>query len=208
VASAAEAAARVSAAPGDLEDLSGDSLGFGDLDSEPIGPDLSEIIRLRRELGVRMDRLQRTIADAQKRSRDWQKKHEAAKKQGAKDLARESERNADLERARMHSALAEMAQIEQEIKRLGEAEKAAAKAPPRRPRPKPGGARPRGSGTSAYAPQPSVDDLLEQMKRGAGAPPPSGSKKRKSKKKKRTAAVDDELEALKRKMAARKGRKP
>ena len=208
VASAAEASARATSAPGELEDLSGDGFDLGDA-GEPEGPDLLEIARLRRELGVRMERLQRAIADAQKRSQNWQKKHESSKKSGATDMAREAERNADLERARMHSALAEMAQIEQEIKRLDAAEKAAHRSRPRPTRARPGPGRRRGGGTSVHAAS-SVDDLLEQMKRqsGSGGSGNSSATKKKRKKKKQVSGVDDELAALKRKMASKNRRKP
>jgi phage shock protein A len=100
-----------------------------------------------------------------------------------------------------------MAQIEQEIKRLDAAEKSAPKTR-RRARPKKSGNARRGSGTSTHSPKQSVDDLLEQMKRQSnGAAPKSTTRKKKKRKKKRGAAVDDELAALKRKMAAKKGRK-
>jgi hypothetical protein len=82
----------------------------------------------------------------------------------------------------MHTALQELAQLEKERKRLEDAAVEAA-------------SRPKRAGSS-------VDDLLEQMKReqGAGGTTANpGSSGRRRKKRKRTS-VEDELEALKRKM--------
>jgi UDP-N-acetylglucosamine:LPS N-acetylglucosamine transferase len=217
VASAAHAAARASAAPGELEDLSGD-VDTTCAPPDTPGPDLAEIVRLRADLSARAERLRRTAADAQRRVAEWQKKHDTAAKQGAADMAREAERNGDLERTRMHSALSEMAQIQEELAKLATAEETA------RSQPSTGKARSsspraewqrRGGGTSVNAdapPPPSVDDLLEQMKRQkpgtdsgtaqGTAPPP-----RKRRKPKSDSTVDDELAALKKKMAARDPKK-
>ena len=194
---AAGAAERQSAAAGDLEDL-----GWGDAgdDDPPVAapPDRAEIERLRRDVEARMARVQRSIADAQQSAARWQKKAEEGKKAGSEQAAREAERNADLERARMHAALAEMAELSSEKEAL---DKAAAAAPPPRAAPDP--ARPaREAPPRASGGEKSVDDLLRDMKRQGGgaatgaraARPPS--------------TVDDELEALKRKMSTKKRGKP
>ncbi len=190
---AASAAERQSAAAGDLEDL-----GWGDGDSdEPAAaapPDRAEIERLRKDVEARIARVQRTIADAQQSAARWQKKAEDGRKAGSEQAAREAERNADLERARMHAALTEMAELSSEKAAL---DKAAAAAPPR--------AETTGSPPPRSAPPPraerSVDDLLRDMKRqGGGAAERPG--------KKPASTVDDELEALKRKMSGKKKGKP
>ncbi len=192
---AASAAERQSAAAGDLEDL-----GWGDGgDDEPAAgapPDRAEIERLRKDVEARIARVQRTVADAQQAAARWQKKAEEGRKAGSDAAAREGESNADLERARMHSALAEMAELSSEKAAL---DKAAAAAPP------PSGATPPRSGPPPRQPprasgDRSVDDLLRDMKRQGGNSGGAASKP--------ASTVDDELEALKRKMSGKKRGKP
>jgi hypothetical protein len=192
---AASAAERQSAAAGDLEDL-----GWGDGgDDEPAAaaapPDRAELERLRRDVEARIARVQRTVADSQQSAARWQKKAEDGRKAGSEQAAREAERNADLERARMHAALTEMAELSSEKAAL---DKAAAAAPP------PPRAEAAGQPPPRSAPPPrvdrSVDDLLRDMKRqGGGAGERPG---------KPASTVDDELEALKRKMSGKKKGKP
>ena len=191
---AASAAERQSAAAGDLEDL-----GWGDGgDDEPAAaapPDRAEIERLRRDVEARIARVQRTVADSQQSAARWQKKAEEGRKAGSESAAREGERNADLERARMHAALGEMAELTSEKAAL---EKAAAAAPaPSASAPPPRSAQqqpPRASGGDR-----SVDDLLRDMKREGGPARPG---------KPASSTVDAELEALKRKMSGKKRGKP
>lgn len=194
---AASAAERQSAAAGDLEDLGwGDA---GDDDPDPGGaaaPDLAEIERLRRDVEARIARVQRTVGDAQQSAARWQKKAEEGRKVGSEAAAREADRNADLERARMHAALTELAELSSEKAAL---EKAAAAAPP--PRGEPAGAPPPRSSAPPRSGggDRSVDDLLRDMKRqGGGA----------ARADKPASTVDDELEALKRKMSSKKRGKP
>jgi UDP-N-acetylglucosamine:LPS N-acetylglucosamine transferase len=205
-ASAAEAAARSRAAAGGLEDLSGGGGGAPPTDDVP---DPAEFAKLRAELATRQRQVSATVRDAGEAAARWSRKVEEARAQGDDDLARESERNADGERARMHAALAELAQIESELKRLERAERAAKDVPPR-PRAAAGAqVPPRPRATPPPRSGPSVDDLLDQLKRqggawggartsagGAGASRPAAGRA--------ASTVDDELEALKRKMAAKK----
>jgi UDP-N-acetylglucosamine:LPS N-acetylglucosamine transferase len=215
---AVNAAERQTAAAGDLEDLGGGDAG-GDDDGPAAAaapPDRAEIERLRRDVEARMARVQRSIADAQQSAARWQKKAEEGRKAGSEAAAREGERNADLERARMHAALAEMAELTSEREAL---EKAAAAAPP-----------PRAAGESAARPpragqtgparassggDRSVDDLLRDMKRQGGADGGDGRGGGGSagggtgaKAARPPSTVDDELEALKRKMSTKKRGKP
>ncbi len=160
----------------DLEDLGGDddagpvSDVGGGAASAPRPPDRHEIERLRREVDARMARARRTVADAQQSAGRWQKKAEEARALGSEVAAREADRNADLERARMHSALTELSEMTAELEAL---DRAAREAPKRRAAPPPGGSRPgAGSGPSrsdrAPPGDPSVDDLLRDLKRGQG----------------------------------------
>ena len=213
---ASAAAARTTAAAGDLEDLGGE----GDEPTGPVGgtgpasaprpPDRQEIERLRREVDARMARARRTVADAQQSAGRWQKKAEEARGLGSEVAARESNRNADLENARMHSALAELAELTAELEAL---DRAAREAPRRRPVPPPGAPRP-GPGAStgpgpsrgpdpAPAGDPSVDDLLRDLKRGQGGGSTRGPGAARDG---GSGTVDDELEALKRKMSGHKKR--
>ena len=210
-ASAASAAERQTAAAGDLEDLGwggddgGDVAGGGAGRASPPMPDRAEIERLRRDIEVRTARAQRTIGDAQQSAARWQKKAEEARRQGSEALAREAERNADLERARMHAALAEMAELTAEKEAL---DRAARVAPPpgagAGPPPSSAGA---GAGARrASAPRrSSVDDMLDDLKRKTGGSPPAG--KVNGGADRPVSTVDDELEALKRKMSSKRGKR-
>ena len=191
---AASAAERQTAAAGDLEDLGWGEEAEDPPASAPRPPDRAELERLRRDIEARMARVQRTIGDAQQSAARWQKKSEEAAKSGSAQAAREAERNADLERARMHSALAELAELNAEKDALDKAAAQAASTPPPAPPPRPAAAPPprpaRGAG--------SVDDLLRDLKRQGGNTGPA----------KPSTTVDDELEALKRKMSTKKRGKP
>ena len=220
--SAASAAERQTAAAGDLEDLGWGDAGDDD-DEGPAAaaapPDRAEIERLRRDVEARIARVQRSLADAQQSAARWQKKAEEGRKSGSDAAAREGERNADLERARMHAVLAELAELTSEKEAL---EKAAASAPPPRAASDPAAARPPRSGQARPpraadgAGERSVDDLLREMKRqgggtgsGTGSASGSGSGASTAGRASRSSStVDDELEALKRKMSTKKRGKP
>jgi UDP-N-acetylglucosamine:LPS N-acetylglucosamine transferase len=205
-ASAAEAAARSTAAAGGLEDLS----DAASVDAAP--PDPKEISALRTEVRMRLAQVGKTVSEARESGDRWHERAEQARSRGDDAAAREAERQADAERARMHAALAEMAQLQAELERL---EKAAAAAPPPRPS---SASRPAGasSGARASAPPPppprsSVDDLLDQMKRQQGGPHqqqrrPAGSSgsKQSARPDDGPRTIDDELAALKRKMEQKK----
>ncbi len=205
-------AAKTTTPPGALEDLGS---GGGGTAAPPRRPDAQNLQRLKREIHARKAQVSRTIADAQKQTTTWEKKAAKAKSLDNATMARSAERNADLERARMHSALAEMAGLEAEEASLRHAADAAAKAPAaapkaQEPQPKVRG----GSGTSVRSKRsvrsnPSVAEELERLRKEAGgssAAPKKKPKKKASKKRKakKGGAVDDELAALKRKMAKKR----
>jgi hypothetical protein len=207
---ASAAAARATAAAGDLEDLGGDDADpVGDVGgraSAPRPPDRHEIERLRREVEARMARARRTVADSQQSAGRWQKKAEEARRLGSEVAAREADRNTDLERARMHAALAELAEMTAELESL---DRAAREAPKRGPAPPPGPSRAGGgSGPGPSRPDPppgdpSVDDLLSELKRGQGGGSSRGPGAARGG---GSGTVDDELAALKRKMSGNKKR--
>jgi len=218
---AAATAARSTAAAGDLEDLGGgaDRSGVEDLggpgaaaSSEPEPPDPVEIARLRRELEARAARAQRTITDAQQSAARWDRKAEEGRALGSEATAREGERNAELERARMHAALAEMAEVSVQREALERAARAAPRRRPATPGPRlPGPGAGRGPERPPASARPgadrSVDDLLQDLKRGqagqrsAPPPPPRSGGPSGGASAGGTGTVDDELEALKRKMS-------
>lgn len=110
----------------------------------------------------------------------------------------------------MHAALAELAKLSSELEALGKAESAPR---PRTSRPRDDSSSRRGgTGTSTRAPRSDkkgVDELLEEMKRHQPSGGSTGSSSAGRKKRRATAPrsrVDDELAALKRKMAE-KGKK-
>jgi UDP-N-acetylglucosamine:LPS N-acetylglucosamine transferase len=209
-ASAADAATRASAPPGDLEDLSGG--GFSGADEVEL-PDDAEIAGLRAALSTRMKQVSRSVLEARESAESWEKKAERAKGEGDADAAAAARKQADAERARMHEHLKEMAELESEMRSLEKAERAAREAPPRpgptagagpttrtRSRPKPP---PRASG-------PSVDELLDRLKNeartGGGTSTRAAASGKRASRPTPTTTVDDELAALKRKMAAKKNK--
>lgn len=233
---AARAAERQQAAAGELEDLGGDAGGGGasaggaPAAGAPPPPDRVELGRLRQDLERRIARAQRTVADAQKGAARWQGEVESMRKAGSESGAREAERNADLERARMHASLAELAELSKQLEAL---EEAARVAPPRRdPAPPPPGAgaghAPGARQSRARAPRErSVDDLLDELKQrsgtgtstrnpqgkgagsgSAGTASAGASTSSSRGGRRRDNSVDDELEALKRKMSGKSSGKP
>lgn len=204
---AAERAARATAPAGGLEDLSGGGASVDWAAAQANVPDVGELQRLRAELDTRRGQVAKTVFSARETAEKWDGRILAATRDGDEELARQAEKNADLERARMHKALAELSEIEAEIKALDRAEtQARAAAAARPPSPPPGfDATPPPRRPSG----PSVDDLLDRMKRDAsgGTSSAAPADKPRRRKKRKKSSVDAELEALKRKMAADKGKK-
>jgi hypothetical protein len=192
VSAAADAAARVTAMPGELEDLGG-----GDVAAASAVPDTTEVERLRGEVKLRIAELSRSMMAARAAADRWSKEGDA--------------RKADAETARMHSLLRELATLEAELKDLDRAAAAARSAP--RPPPaasaRPTASTPDLEDFAAPPPRSSLDDELASLKRAAGtgaAPPPkpgAGSRPGQAgpARPPGRSAVDDELAALKQKMS-------
>ena len=182
---AATAAVAQTAAAGDLEDLGGGSASSGpDLSDLP---DKAELERLRGEVARRVSDMSKSMVAAREAAADLADKAKGAAARGAADEAAQLERRADAERARMHSMLAELAQLESELKELERSIAALGDRPPAADIPK-------------APPKATIDDELEKLKRGtpprpAGSTPKSGPTKAKP-----PSNVDDELAALKKKM--------
>ena len=205
--------AKAATPAGALEDLGGGGGGAKSQSPSPKRPDAARLRRLQTEIKERKGQVERTIVDAQKQTSVWESQRAKAEKLDNAAMAKKAERNADLERARMHNALAEMAGLEAEETSLAAAAKAAAAVPSAEDLPTSASESFReGTGTSSRraAPRasarPSVAEELERMRREAeGAPAPKTTKKkRKTTTAKKGSAVDDELAALKRKMAQKR----
>ena len=204
--SAAQAAAASTAMPGELEDLSGGTAA----PTDGFVVDRGELERLRNEVALRVTEMTKSMAAA----RDAATKLSAEAKGKTGDDAAQLERRADAERSRMHALLGELATLEQELKEL---ERTIASLPKDMPRASPsssGGGGGAGAGSTApnprNAPRANLDDALADLKRRAGTPGGPGSSpgtsapppKQEAKKSQKTGTVEDELAALKRKMAA------
>jgi len=180
---------RETAAAGGLEDLSSGLDDFGDMPPRPPHLDLGALARMRAELSTKIQQTKQRVFDARRAAEEWDRRRKQAVDAGRDDLANEAARTADAERARMHVALRELGDLEQENERLEQAAVAAAaeakRAQTRRASPGAGTKR-RGGGSKRSTPgRGSVDDLLADMKRKQGAS---------------ASTVDDELAALKARM--------
>lgn len=194
---AAQAVAAATAMPGELEDLGGESSFPEDV---PV-PDAAEVSRLRAEVERRKAEMTRSMMAARDAADAIAAQAAAARGRGAVDEASQLDRRADAERARMHALLGELATLETELAELERVRRTVADAP----RPPPRAAASSGAWIDAEdAPRPprraSIDDALNDLKKRAGAParPASSST---AKPRPGAGNVDDELEALKRKMA-------
>ena len=215
---AAQSAAATTAMPGELEDLGGGPASAPDLDNIP---DRAELERLRAEVARRVAEMSRSMATARDAATDLADKAKGATARGATDEAAQFDRKADAERARMHSMLAELANLESELKELERAIEKIKNMPPPRPAPTRTG---EDTSWPSRGPKLSIDDQLAQMKRQTGgqtgsqtgsqsgsqsgsttprsgpatpnrspSPPPASDKKSRGN-------VDDDLAALKKKM--------
>lgn len=195
---AAQAAAGATAMPGDLEDLSGASATVADQI-----PDKAELDRLRAEVAARVAEMTKSMVEARAAAARLADQAKAAMARGDADAAALLDRSADAERARMHSILAELATLESELRTLETAQATVGDRAFRaeaRPRSNSG---PRPSSGFSGKPRPSpssIEDQLEQLKRanvGTGSGPASSGPVGRG-----GGDVDDELAALKRKMAS------
>lgn len=193
VASSVAAAAPV---PGELEDLSGAGVGAADIGELP---DTAHIERLRVEMQQRLSELSAAMMQA-RNAADRATVHAAeARKRDDSAAAAAAERISDAERVRMHTLLAEMATIERELAQLGDAAKTAARAATSTEGTARAAAGPSGHAANAPSSRNRIDDELSALKARSPGPsarpaPPRAARP--------AATVDDELDALKRKMAA------
>jgi hypothetical protein len=199
---AAQAAAQATAMPGELEDLSGAGAAPAPVDV----PDRAELEKLRVEVARRVAEQTKAMAAAQRAANELGDKAKAARARGEADEAAQLERRADTERSRMHALLAELAQLESELKELEQAI-AQIRNIPDVPMSEPEPDVPR-------RPRASIDDQLAAMKKNAGAPSPSSKSSASSAPPKSAPSsksgggraqprdVDDELAALKKKMSS------
>lgn len=185
---AATAAVRSNAAPGELEDLGGPSGPSGPTAAATEMPSRAQLEQLRAEAKGRVDQLNKVMLTARTDAADAEQKASHARGRGDAETARHFERKAEAERGRMHGLLAEMAELERELAGLEAAAKEAAAAGVRTP--PPGASPPPGAPPRSRAPDP-LDDLRRQVK---------------TETKKQDRTVEDDLAALKRKMA--EGKKP
>jgi Monogalactosyldiacylglycerol (MGDG) synthase len=214
--SATQAAAAATAMPGELEDLGGGPA----FDEEVHVPDAAEVGRLRAEVEQRKAEMSRSMMAARDAATSLAEQATAARARGAADEAAGLDRRADAERSRMHALLAELATLEAELAELERVRRTVAAAP----RPPPRAASAGGAGSSAGAagagvadasPPPrrvSIDDALSDLKKRAGTQPSASASASASTPRPKPASsgasssgsanVDDELAALKRKMAA------
>ncbi|MCX5741239.1 MAG: hypothetical protein NT062_01930 [Proteobacteria bacterium] len=211
---AAQAVAATAAMPGDLEDLGGGGGAEAAFDAEL--PDKAELERLRAEVRERVAELTRSMNAAREAGFKFAAEAKAAIARGQADEAVQLEKRGDAERARMHALLGELAALESELREL-EAVSRTLDSLPRTPPQATRGARgePDELDDDFASPPPrasNLDDALAEMKRRAGGasgapsattppvgkpgvgaprPTPKGGK-----------TVEDELAALKRKMAS------
>jgi len=200
---AASAVAATAAMPGELEDLGG-------APAAPVPPpDAAELARLRTEVQRRVVELTRSMATARDMAAKLGDEARAARAKEsagagapgsteAGDEAAQLERRADAERAKMHSLLAELANLDSELRELERASKAAAEAA--RTAPSATASSPRASSQA----RPTLDDALDELKRRAAGTPASNhtATARPAPKKPATSTVEDDLAALKQKMAS------
>jgi hypothetical protein len=176
-------------------------------------PDVAELAKLRAELNTRMSQVSKSVFAAREAAEQWETQAARATKKGDTSVATEARRKGELERARMHKALADMAQLQSEQKALERAEAQArmvgAQARAASPNTAAASAEP-AARTPRRPPSVSIDDELAKLKQqsnvAGGTSASAAPKREKRKKKGKTSSVDSELEALKRKMA--QGKKP
>lgn len=205
---AASAAAATTAMPGELEDLGG---GGASVVEDVEIPDAAELAKLRAEVEQRKAEMTKSMMAARDAATQLAAQATTARAAGKTDEATQLGRRADAERARMHGLLAELATLETELQELERVRRTVADTP--RPPPRASAGTNAGTPPRASAPRPaSIDDALDDLKRragssntgSAGASKPPGAKPGAKPGASRPPAstVDDELAALKRKMAS------
>jgi hypothetical protein len=223
---AADAAAAVTAMPGELEDLGGGD-GLGDaVPGAAAPPDAAEVARLREEVARRKRELSLAMMAARDAAAAAGEQASAARARGAEDEAAQLERRADAERARMHALLGELATLEAELAELDRVRRSAAEAPRAaagRAAVGDASAAPRGGGRRGAAggvAGGTIEDALNDLKRRAGGGAAGGSRSggapaaapgrrgAPGRDAGDPSTVEDDLAALKRKMASAPPKKP
>ena len=199
VGAAADHIERTTAMPGELEDLSAPHISA-------VVPDSGELDRLQAETADRIRELTRGLASARSAMDDATNEARSATSRGDESAASVANRRADAERARQHALLGELAALETEAAAISRARTVASKAAADEAKRPP----PAAAARPSSKPADSIDDALAAMKRNAGGtgPAPSATAPPKAQPAaappKRSAPpppVEDELAALKRKMA-------
>ena len=198
---AAQAAAATTAMPGELEDLVDVGAPADDI---PI-PDAAELARLRAEVEQRRSELSRSMMTARDAAHQLSEQAKAARATSPAE-ADKLERRADVERARMHSLLGELATLETELAELERVRSTINDVPRSAKQPPRPSATAVDDGEPFARDVPTIDDALNEMKRRAGggnsgraaAPPKSPPSGQRASAK--PSSVEDELAALKRKM--------
>ena len=192
---AAQAAAHTTAMPGELEDLGS---GGDPVDTSSL-PDKAELERLRGEVARRVAEMTRSMAAARDAATELADKAKGATARGAPDEAAQLGAQGG-RRARAHP------QMLGEAPRRAQAEVKELQARDRQDR---RSAAAEAGIAAAGDRKPSIDDQLDQLKRSAPSTPPPPRQNRAQKR--ASSNVDDELAALKQKMAQNAGtpkRKP
>ncbi len=208
---AVDAAARVSAMPGELEDLGGEGGAAPAAPAAP--PPLAELDRLAGEVKARLAEASAAMMAARRGADAATEAARAARAAGRDDDAGRHDKAAEVERARMHALLGELARLDGEQHELARAREVAARAGASASA---AGSRPDAGAASGPPPRPaaSLDDALADLKRrtAAGeappsrpsATPPAGRAPAGGGRGKPDPTVDDELARLKQKLAERK----
>ncbi len=210
---AVSAAAATTAMPGELEDLGGEAPGPApDLDA-------AEIARLRAEVQQRKAEMTKSMMASRDAATKLSDQAKGATARGAIDEAAQLDRRADGERAKMHALLGELASLETELAELERVARHVESAPRPPPRSERSSARSEAGSEPPpprRAPAPSIDDALDDLKRRVGSPggvsagPPKQAAPKSSGttgKTRASASVDDDLAALKKKMASAPAKK-
>ncbi|MBK7537360.1 MAG: hypothetical protein IPI49_18725 [Myxococcales bacterium] len=201
---AAASATRAAAMPGELEDLSGAPGAEFASASSAASPIASvDVDALLAEGKLRLAELTKAMMAAQRAADAAAAEAVAQRARGEADPAAVSERRSSAERARMHSLLGEMSTLQGELTELGRVAAAAPRSAGRSANPSRGAASTAGGAAGRTAG--SVEDLLADLKSkaasGGGPAPRSGPDAARASARPPADNLDDELAALKQKMA-------
>ena len=132
------------------------------------------------------------MRDAQRAVADWEKREAVAEKAQNVNMEAQARRGVQLERKRMHAALARLAELAEQKQQLDAAEKQVGQRPAAKAPKSAAAAKP-------VEDKPGIEDQLEALKRQAAQAPG-----RQTKPWAPVSRVDAELEAMKRKLGRKK----